>query len=178
MRMPRREMLMGAAALAGVAGQASAETGSTPLMPEVPLVPPKAEFVWEAVVTLLPTITIGDSALGERRIVPITGGSFAGPRLRGSVMAGGADRQLIRRDGVRKLDALYELQTDDGVIITVRNQVTIAPQQGGPDYRFSTIEVIAPSGPYDWLNRLAFVGTLHSLPPERRAVLVRVYALG
>jgi len=149
-----------------------------PLMPQVALVPPEVSFVWEAFVTLLPTIVIGDSPLGERRIVPITGGSFAGPRVRGSVMPGGADRQLVRRDGVRRLEALYELQTDDGEIITVRNHVVIAPVQDGPDYRFSNIEITAPSGRYDWLNRLAFVGTLHILPPEKQAVLVRVYALG
>ena len=56
-------------------------------------------------------------------MVPITGGTFEGPNIRGTVLAGGADRQLLRGDGVRTLDALYELQTDDGAIFTVRNQL-------------------------------------------------------
>ena len=49
--------------------------------------------------------------------------------------------------------------------------------EGAPDYRFPTLEITAPDGPHAWLNRLAFVGTLHSLRP-RMAVLVRVYSLG
>ena len=37
----------------------------------------------------------------------------------------------------------------------------------------STVTFIAPEGPYDWLNRAVFVGTL--LPtPERGYVRVRV----
>jgi hypothetical protein len=83
---------------------------------------------------------------------------------------------LIRKDGVRRLDALYELEAEDGAVITVHNKVVVAPVDGAPDYRFSTLEITAPEGPHAWLNRLAFVGTLHSLRP-RMAVLVRVYAL-
>ena len=136
--------------------------------------------MYEAVVDIAPTVPLGDSPLGERRIVPITGGTFEGPGIRGKVLPGGADRQLIRKDGVRRLDALYEMQADDGAVITVRNQVLIAPGGGGggaPDYRSSTLEITAPEGPHAWLNRLVFVGTLNSLRPAHDAVLVRVFKL-
>jgi hypothetical protein len=146
------------------------------LLPEVPLLPPRAEFVWEAVVEIAPTQMLGEGPLGERRIVPITGGRFAGPRIRGVVLPGGADRQLIRRDGVKRLEALYEVQAEDGTVITVLNRVVIAPRDGLPDYRASTLEITAPEGPHGWLNRLAFVGTLQPLAP-RPAVLVRVFSL-
>jgi hypothetical protein len=147
------------------------------LMPSVPLTLPRTEFVYEAIFDLAPTMMLGEGPLGERRIVPILGGRFEGPRLRGTVLPGGADRQLVRKDGVRKLDALYELQTEDGAVITVRNQVTIDPGQGGgPEYRFSTLELTAPEGPHGWLNRRVFVGTLHSLRPAPQ-VLIRVYQL-
>jgi hypothetical protein len=143
---------------------------------DVPLVLPRTEFVYGAVVEIAPTVMLGDSPLGERRIVPITGGAFEGPNIRGKVLPGGADRQLTRKDGVRRLDALYEMQTDDGAVITVRNQVLIDPGRGGgADYRFSTLDITAPEGPHAWLNRLVFVGTLHSLRPGREAVLVRVF---
>jgi hypothetical protein len=146
--------------------------------PAPPLVPPRAEFVWEALVELAPTRMLGEGPLGERRLVQITGGRFAGPRIRGVVLPGGADRQLVRRDGVRRLEALYEVQAEDGAVITVFNRVVIAPLAGMPEpYRFSTLEITAPEGPHGWLNRLAFVGTLHPLAP-RPAVLVRVYSLG
>ncbi len=149
-----------------------------PLLPGVPILVPRLEFVWEAIVDIGPTMMLGDGPMGERRHVPILGGSFAGPRLRGVVLPGGADRQLVRRDGVRRLEALYELQTDDGAVITVLNQVVVAPREGAADYRFSTLQVTAPEGPHGWLNRLAFTGTLQVLRPAREAVLVRVFALG
>lgn len=119
-----------------------------PLMADMPLVPPRAEFVWEALVEIAPTRMLGEGPMGERRLVPITGGRFAGPRIRGVVLPGGADRQLIRRDGVKRLEALYEVQAEDGAVITVLNRVVIAPRPGAPDYRASTLEITAPEGPH------------------------------
>jgi hypothetical protein len=54
---------------------------------------------------------------GTRVIVPITGGSFDGPRLRGKVLAGGGDWTLLRSDGVLELDLRITLETDDGALI-------------------------------------------------------------
>ena len=53
--------------------------------------------------------------------MPITGGEFSGPDIRGKVLPGGADWQLIRDDGVSELEARYTLSTDDGATIHVRN---------------------------------------------------------
>ena len=47
----------------------------------------------------------------KRRVVYITGGTFAGPRLRGAVL-GGADWQIRRRDGAIELDARYALKDE------------------------------------------------------------------
>jgi len=58
---------------------------------------------------------------GGRRIVPITGGEVFGPRLRGKVIPGGADWQIVRTDGVAELEARYTLETADGALIYVRN---------------------------------------------------------
>jgi Protein of unknown function (DUF3237) len=138
---------------------------------------PRCEFVYEAIVTIEPTTVLGHSPLGERRIVPITGGTFVGEALRGTVLAGGADRQLIRADGVKELDALYEMRTDDGVVITVHNRVTIDFPEGGQRYAFSTLSLTAPKGRYDWLNKRVFVGTVDGLMPEQQAVCIRVYQL-
>jgi hypothetical protein len=143
----------------------------------VPLVVPTTELVYEALFDLAPTLQLGDSPYGERRIVPITGGRFQGPGLAGRVLPGGADRQLVRRDGAVSLDATYELETDDGVVISVRNRVlTRTPKEpaNAPRYAFSTLDVVAPDGRYGWLNDWVYVGTLHSLRP-RPNVLIRVY---
>ena len=60
----------------------------------------------------------GRTESGERRCVPITGGRFSG-RLQGRVLAGGADWQVLRPDGLADLDARYMLETDDGARIEV-----------------------------------------------------------
>jgi 5-methylphenazine-1-carboxylate 1-monooxygenase len=73
-------------------------------------------------VTLEPVRDLGETPLGRRRIIGITGGSFAGPGLSGKVLPGGADWQLIRSDGVAFLDARYTLETTDGALIYVSNK--------------------------------------------------------
>lgn len=138
---------------------------------------PRCELVYEAIVHISAMESLGEFPLGERRIVPITGGSFQGARLHGTVEAGGADRQLIRRDGVKELDALYEMRTHDGAVITVRNRVLIDHPEGGERYAFSKVELTAPQGAYDWLNKRVFVGTLQGLMPEQQAVCVKVFQL-
>lgn len=138
---------------------------------------PEARLAWEAQVDIGERQSLGQGPRGERFIVPILGGRFEGPRLRGTVLPGGADRQLLRADGVKELDALYELQTDDGAVITVRNRVLIDESATPGRYARSVLQLSAPAGPHDWLNRRVFVGTLHSLRPARAAVCIRVYEL-
>lgn len=55
-------------------------------------------------------VSMGPAPLGERRVIPILGGSFQGPELRGEVLPGGADWQIARRDTVLDLDARYALR--------------------------------------------------------------------
>lgn len=54
------------------------------------------------------------SAGGGRLIVPVSGGSFAGPRLKGAIVPPGGDWVVQRADGSRLLDVRILLQTDDG----------------------------------------------------------------
>ena len=173
---PRRQALLaGLAGLTGTALPALAQNTATSTSATLPVVLPRTEFVYESIVDIAPVQPLGVSPYGERRIVPITGGTFEGPALRGKVLAGGADRQLVRRDGAVNLDAVYELQTDDGVIISVRNRVLSRRPVDKPPYVFSTLELIAPEGPYGWINDYVYVGTLNSLRPKRDAVVIRVY---
>lgn len=173
---PDRRSLLAAAALAAAPVSATAQQPDREFQPPMagafPVQPPTTRLAWEAVVDIAPVIDMGDSPLGKRRMIPITGGSFVGPRLKGKVLPGGADRQLVRRDGVTLLNALYEMQTDDGAVVTILNRVTIDPT--GP-YTRSMVEVTAPEGPHGWLNRRIFVGDLHPAPAGRKAVVIRVY---
>jgi hypothetical protein len=80
------------------------------------------EFLCRLEVTLEPARELGETPLGRRRIIGITGGTFSGPRLAGRILPGGADWQLLRADGVAYLDARYTLETDDGALIYVNNK--------------------------------------------------------
>ncbi len=146
------------------------------LAPEIPVPLLRARLAYEALADIGPVEPLGASPLGERRIVAILGGRFAGPGLEGRIRPGGADRQLIGADGVRRLDALYDLETDDGAVITVRNRVLIDDLEGGRRYARSWVQLTAPLGPYEWLNRRVFVGTLDPLAPKPQ-VLIRVFVV-
>jgi Protein of unknown function (DUF3237) len=96
--------------------------------PELPA--PRLGFVFAAHVTVGAPLDLGDVGKGRRRVVPITGGEFSAPDMRGIVLGGGADWQIIRHDGTAELEARYMLQTDDGALIQVRN---MALRHGPPD---------------------------------------------
>lgn len=143
--------------------------------------PPQATLVWTAIVDIAERETLGASGLGERFIVPILGGRFVGgpghEGLSGRVRAGGADRQLLRADGVKELRAEYEIETDDGAVLTIENRVLIDDHRQPLRYALSNVRVTAPAGPHAWLNRRVFAGTLDVLRPQRAAVLIRVFVL-
>lgn len=134
-------------------------------------------LLWDAVVDVADMQDLGIGPHGQRRIVSILGGEFrGGPGLdsfHGTVLPGGADRQLIRPDGAKELDALYEMQVADGAVLTIRNRVIIDETIPGERYAMSRIEVSAPEGPWAWLSRRLIVGTLQSARPGRQAVIIR-----
>jgi Protein of unknown function (DUF3237) len=147
----------------------------------LPVEPVTTRLLWRAAVTIGPREALGRSPLGERFIIPILGGVFwGGPgheTLCGRVLTGGADRQLLRADGVKELDALYEMQCDDGTVLTIHNRVLI-DESVAPRYGRSCVQVTVPEGPHAWLNRRVLVGTLQPLRPQFEAVLISVHALG
>jgi hypothetical protein len=138
---------------------------------------PTLEFVFEETVTLGQGVDPGATAQGGRFIIPITGGTFEGPNIKGTVMPGGWDWQLIRPDGCREVEADYFLKTDDGVVINVVNVGVICPGEGGARPPVRTHPVFeAPRGKYEWLSKAAFIGTLEPAPPEAGpAVRIRFF---
>lgn len=56
---------------------------------------PELEFVMELRVTCDKAFSAGTNQHGERIVIPITGGTFEGPHIKGSVLPGGADYQLL-----------------------------------------------------------------------------------
>jgi hypothetical protein len=67
-------------------------------------------------------LNVGSVPLGVRRTAPLNGGTFEGPRLRGTILQGGsADWQLLRPDGVLEMDLRLTLQADDGALVSMRS---------------------------------------------------------
>ena len=143
------------------------------------ITPLQTEFVFEARVTCDSLVVVGASKQGKRQLVPITGGDFAGPSIKGRVLPGGADWQLVRPDGVTEIEARYTIQTDDGVNISVVNRgIALYPPAFEQVYVRTAPEFEAPSdGAYAWLNKSIFVGTVHVASKQPLVVLVRVYKL-
>jgi hypothetical protein len=116
---------------------------------------PNLELAMMVTADITDAIPLGTSPAGARRIIPITGGRFEGPRLKGIIMPGGEDAQFDRADGVTVFEARYWLKTDDGAVIKVVNRAL-----RDKTYLRTQPTFEAPTGPHDWLNRAIFVGTL------------------
>ena len=128
------------------------------------------EWLMDAQVQVSRPIQIGNIPSGFHQGVPIGDGWFAGPRLRGSVIGGATDWQLIQDDGIAMLDVSGAMLTDDGITIRVSSK---GMRHGSPEVmaRLAAGEVVppseyymravahfdAPQGPYDWLNKSLFV---------------------
>jgi hypothetical protein len=133
---------------------------------------PRLEFAMELRVNIGPVLELGAGAAGVRRTVPILGGVFQGPEIRGRVLPGGADWQLVEAgDGLTFVDAQYVLETDDAVRIAVRNggvrhgakkvldQIAAGEAVPADQYYFRTTPRFSPpQGRYEWLKRFIFVG--------------------
>src|SRR4051812_21190013 len=132
----------------------------------------RLEALLKAEITLAEAQELGDTPVGRRRIIPITGGRFTGERLAGRVLPGGADWQVIRSDGVADLDARYTLETEDGALIYVRNRglrhgpaeilnKLFLGQEVDPSlyYMRTTPSFETGDARYSWLNRMVCVAT-------------------
>jgi hypothetical protein len=128
--------------------------------------------LFRAEITLAPPQELGETPHGRRRIIPITGGRITGERLTGRVLAGGADWQIVRADGVAELDARYTIETADGALIYVTNRgVRHGPAEvlrklaaGEPVdpalyYMRTTPWFETGDARYAWLNRTVCVAT-------------------
>jgi hypothetical protein len=82
---------------------------------------PRLERVADLDVALAPPIEVGETGIGQRRLIAITGGTVAGSALNGRILPGGADFQIIRPTGITELVARYVIEADDGALVYVEN---------------------------------------------------------
>ena len=160
-------MLASGAALAQRLPAAAVPLGTPPPAEALPHV----EFVFEERVMLAPPTVLGDTDLGHRQYIPITGGTIAGPKLKGKVIPGGWDFQLGYPGGCGTLSADYFLRAEDGTVIHILNQAFncgMARPGGERSWFRPTFE--APKGSaYEWLTRGTFVASLELERPNAPA---------
>ena len=115
-------------------------------------------------------VPIGAGPVGHRGIAPVTGGTFAGERLSGTV-APGHDWFVTRADGVLVIDVRLTLTTDDGAKVYLTYQGRMVGK-GDAMARFRKGEQLAPDDysltitaklecgdpRYVWLNDAIVVG--------------------
>lgn len=141
------------------------------------MIPLRSEFLFTITGTVAPPVEIGSTPSGLRRIFPITGGTFEGPRLRGTVMPGGADQMLVRSDAVTVPDVRLVLETEEGHLIlmsygglrhgppTVMERLARGEPVDPSEYYFRIVPRFETgSDKYAWLNRILAVGTGRRLP--------------
>jgi hypothetical protein len=122
--------------------------------------------------TLGEPLDVGETHQGRRRIVPLTGGTFSGPELSGTLVPGAsADWQVVLPDGTALGDIRYTLRTEAGALLYVRSRSVrhgsaevLARLARGDDvdaseYTFRTATQIESAAPgLGWLNQGVFIG--------------------
>src|SRR5262245_53768963 len=91
---------------------------------------PQLSHVCDLAVMVAKPLSIGETGIGERRVVEIVGGEVSGPRLAGRILPGGADVQVLRPGGLAELAARYVIEASDGALIYVEN---LGIRTGSPD---------------------------------------------
>jgi hypothetical protein len=122
-----------------------------------------------------PVVAVGKTDRGFLRMIPLTGGTFAGDRLRGLIVPGGYDWNLQLDEDRSYVHARYALLTDDGAAISVDNE-------GWLDRRHPSRAVITTprfevaAGKYDFLKCRVLLGGLEPCESGDRGK-IKIYGL-
>ena len=167
--------LLGAVAFSACA--LLAQTTQVPSAANVPARSPamtelKSRHLFTITMKLPPTLELGDTPAGNRRVFTVSGGAFIGERLRGEVLPQAAsDLLLVRADGSFQQDVRLILRTDDGALILmtyrgvrhaspeVSARIARGERVGPSDYYLRTAPFFeTSSSKYAWLNKIVSVG--------------------
>jgi len=153
----RREFNTGLGALATFAAGDAIAGPQQPAASSAPA-PLNTEFLMDIILHVA-----APQVLGTRRIVPVTGGTFEGPKLKGTALPG-ADWILVRPDGVSELNVRVTLRTDDDQLIYLTYRGLLFTPKGGEQYWRTTPIFETGSAKYEWLTKIIAVGVGKNVP--------------
>jgi hypothetical protein len=132
-----------------------------------------------------PIVVGEDGYVGRRQLIPILSGEVDGDGIKGWVLPGGVDSQIIRPDGKCELSARYAIELEDGATIYIENNgIRTVPEKYVEDvkagkfvdsnaYYFRTIPTFETySEKYKWMMNSIFVCYATRLPST---VLIKFY---
>jgi hypothetical protein len=150
---------------------------------------PRLDLVYRLEASVGDPQDFGEISAGHRCIVPLTGGTFSGPELRGTLLAGAsADWQIVLSDGTALGDVRYTLKTERGDLLYVQSQsvrhgsTAVLERLGrGEDvdageYTFrGAVNIETGADGLDWLNKGIFISVGGRQPG---GVIYDVYLVG
>lgn len=150
---------------------------------------PRLDLVYRLEATVGDSQDVGQISAGHRRIVPLTGGTFNGRELRGTLLPGAsADWQTVLPDGTALGDVRYTLKTERGDLLYVQSQSVrhgskeVLERLGreeevdASEYTFrGAVKIETASAALDWLNRGIFVSVGGR---QSGGVIYEVYLVG
>lgn len=157
-------------------------------MSDTALPDPRLTFVFEAVVDVDPMVHVGGRGSDPLIFIPITGGTVCGPRLNGTIIAGGGDWATERSDLVTELEARYLIRADDGAAIDIVNRgfhravsheqmerLTVGEHVPEDEYYYRTSAMFrTDAAAHRWLTHTVVVGMAHA---EGERVCIRFFEL-
>jgi len=132
----------------------------------------QSRHLFTITIELHPMEDVGKTPAGHRRVFPVSGGSFTGERVRGSILPlSGSDLLLTRSDGSSQQDVRMILRTDDGALIVmtyrgvrhasreVNDRIARGEPVAASEYYLRTAPFFETASPaYAWLNKIVTVG--------------------
>jgi hypothetical protein len=132
----------------------------------------RSKRLFTITIRLHPTVELGNTPAGKRRVFAVSGGEFEGDRIRGTILPIiGSDLLLVRADGSAQQDVRMLLQTDDQALVLmtyrgvrhasdeVNARIARGESVDPTDYYLRTAPFFETASPkYAWLNKLVAVG--------------------
>ena len=132
----------------------------------------RSRHLFDISIELHPIQTLGKTPAGERRIIPVSGGSFTGERLQGEILPhAGSDLLLTRTDGSYQQDVRLGLRTDDDALILmtyrgirhssteVAARIASGELVDSSEYYLRTAPFFETAAPnYAWINNIVAIG--------------------